>query len=335
MYLGQQTINISIGDKYELRGVHDLEIKKSIHQILQTAKVELPISAVIKNQDINTYIKLADKINEGDKIKLEFGYNGKNNLEFEGYVRRMNFKSPLVLECEDELYLLRKVILKKSFLSSTLKEVISYLLDELSKQQGLKIEMYSYMPELTISNFQMKEKSGVVVLQELKDRCLLSIFLTVINGKKTLYVGLLYGLQKDTVKYVFNKNTVSIDNLKFNRSKEKKYLATIINIDTRGNKLTIKTGDKDGEPITILTNGDHTQQDLEHKAQAELQNYSNGGYSGTLDAFLFPYIEPGVIANLIDEQYEDRTGNYYIGTVTTTFGINGGRRKSEIDLKVS
>ncbi|PZP40643.1 MAG: hypothetical protein DI598_19210, partial [Pseudopedobacter saltans] len=78
MFLGTTTCEIDLANTYRLRAVKEIEIKKSVHQIVQTAKVTLPLSVVIRNQNNLQHLKLTDKIKEGDTIKLSFGYDTKN-----------------------------------------------------------------------------------------------------------------------------------------------------------------------------------------------------------------------------------------------------------------
>lgn len=341
MYLGRMSCKISIRSEaanktYVLRGVNDIEIKKSVHQILQTAKLQLPLSVVLRNKELLERIQLSSKIAEGDKIKIEFGYDDKNNVEFEGYINRINYKTPLEVECEDEVYILRKVKYKNSFRTITLKALMTYVLDELYKQKGVRWELYDKMPEFTFTNFKMQDVIGVDVLQHLQEKYGLASFLTTINGKKVLYVGLMYGMKTGEVKYLLDGNTISTDDLKYQGAdQDKKYKVKIVNFNRSGQKLTIETGDKDGEERTFYFYGNHTEVELKHMAQAELEKQNTLGYKGTFTTFLFPYSEPGMIAKLSNRQFPERKGNYYIGTVTTTFGTGGARRKPEIDFRTS
>ena len=131
MYV-RQTCNIEIAGKYRLSGLHSVEIKKSVHQIIQTANLELPLSLVYRNSQMLERIRLIDKIKEGDSIKIDLGYNGKNQTEFTGYIKRINLKQPLELELEDEMYLMRKVRFTKNFKKAQVRDVVKFILDELN-----------------------------------------------------------------------------------------------------------------------------------------------------------------------------------------------------------
>lgn len=325
---------ISIGD-YVLHGVESIEVKKSIHSIIQTANVKLPLSVVFRNHDMLQRIKLSDKINEGDQIKLELGYNDNNHTEFKGYIRRIDYNTPLQLFCEDELYLMRSVRIKKSFGKCTLNELINYLLDEMEAQTGERFLIYENLPMLSFKNFIMNNVTGIEVLQELKDKYGLRCYLYGEGDRKTLFCGLAYQLLKDRVNYQLGKNTISISELKYDINKDRKFKIKIKNYRRDGTVHSFEFGDRDGQEYEMQPEyGDHSKEHLESIAKSEEQKLKAQGFRGTFETFLIPECSPGSIASITDPQFPDRKGNYYIAAVTTIFGTGGGRRKPEIGIKV-
>jgi hypothetical protein len=336
MYLGAMTCVITIGGKYRLRGVHKVEIKKSVHQLIQTAKIELPLSAVMRNADQLQRIRLADKIKAGDTIKVEFGYNGNNRLEFEGYIKFRGDSMPMVLECEDELYLMRSVHYKKTFQNISLKTLIEYVLQQLEAEKGLKLAVYDNMPQLMFSKFIMKGANGIEVLQELKEHYGLSSYITTIGGKRTLYVGLAYSLEKGRANIVLGRNTIDKGDIKYQTDDDKNYKIKVVNFNRNGTKATYTFGNPNGDERTLHFYGDNDKAHLESMAKAEMEKVQSLGYKGKFKTFLVPLTEPGTLANVSDPQFEDRKSVHYVGTVTTTFDVSGGgRRDCEIDIKVN
>lgn len=330
------TCKISIGDNYVLRGVNDIEIKRSIHSVIQTATVKLPLSVVFRNNEMLQRIKLADKIKEGDSIKIEFGYNDSNRLEFEGFIKRIDYNTPLQLYCEDELYLLRKVRVKKAFGKCTLKELLLYLLDQINTQAGIRYEMFDRLPELSFKNFIMNNVTGIDVLQEIKDKYGLRCYLTTINGKKTLFCGLSYQLTKQRLNYHLGKNTISISELKYDIGQERKFKIKVKNFKRDGTTQDYEFGDRDGQEFEMQPEyGDFEKSHMETLANAEMQRLKAQGFRGTFETFLIPHCEPGSIAAITDPQFPARKGTYFIAATTTTFGPGGGRRKPEIGIKLS
>ncbi|MDI3319127.1 hypothetical protein [Pinibacter soli] len=339
MYLGQTTCEIAIADKYKLRGLHEVQIKKSVHQIVQTARLTLPLSVVMKNSDtvgnVINRTKLIDYIKEGDKISIAFGYDGKHRNEFSGYIKRMNPKQPLELELEDEFYLLRRLRLRKSFLKSDVKVVLTWLMNELHNAFGVSYPLYNNIPDCIIYNMRIDNANGVEVLQDIANKYLLVSYLTDLNGVKTLYCGLKYGLRKQHVKYVLNKNTIRIDDLKFRTVDDTTYKVEVFNQLPNGQLKKFVFGDTKGEVLKLRVSGERSEAELKQRAEAEMTTYNTTGYKGKLEALLFPYIEPGCIADISDPQFKNRAGSHYVGTVTTIFGVSGGRRIPELDITVS
>jgi hypothetical protein len=334
MYLGQMTCEIILANKYRLRGLTEIEVKKSIHQIVQSAKLTLPLSVYIKNGEIKEQIKLIEFIKEGDSISLSFGYNGKHRKEFTGYIKRINPKQPLELELEDELYLLRKLRLKKSFVKNDVREVLTYLMDQLYAKFQVRFDLYDKMPQVLITNMMINGGNGIEVLQELSDKYFMKTYLTEINGKKVLYCGLLYGLRKNTVNYVFNQNTINISDLKYQVKGDMTFKVEISNQLPNGLVRKFVFGDPKGQELKLPVSGNKTEAQLKHIADALVEVYGSNGYKGKFETFLTPYVEPGCIAKISDRQFQNRKGSHYVGTVTTKFGINGGRRYPEIDILV-
>lgn len=328
---------IGLADKYTLRGVNAIEIKKSVHQIVQTAKVVLPLSLVMRNNELLERISLIDKIKEGDKISLAFGYKGNNLKEFTGYIRNINYKQPVELECEDDMYLFRKTMVQLSFKSSSLTDVLKALIEAVYKAKGVRFKLVDNLPQVTITNLVINNQTALWALQSILDRYpLLSIYLVQEKGVQKLYCGLLYGKNTGTVKYGLNRNTVSVDDLKYKK-------------DTTPTKVILETTDAHGKIVKQVFGDVHADNVVKKKlpgvvseslkkafAQQAIQQQTYEGYRGNFKTFLKPYMEPGMAAAISDSQFVGREGNYYVGTVTTTFSVSdGGRRQIDIEFKMS
>ncbi len=335
MYLGAMSCEINIGGKYTIRGLETLEVKKSVHTLVNTAKITLPLSYVIRNNDISESVKLIDKIKEGDSIKIAIGYNGNNKNVFKGFIKRINNKQPLELELEDDLYLFNKLELKKSFPNNDVKDVLQYLVDECYNQFGKRIKLFDNIPKQQLTNFLIKDVNGLTVLKELEKWGLHS-FLIDVKGEQVLYCGLLYGNKNNTVKYIINKNTISVDDLKFTNAADKSYKVTFIYNDQQGKVHRKYFGDKLGVVLEkVELDGKFTDAEIERMAKAKMDAAKTSGYKGSFETFIVPSVAIGDIAALQDLQFPNRSANYYVAAVTTKFGVGGGRNKIEIDFKVA
>jgi len=328
------TCKIRIG-QYVLNGVNAIVIKKSVHTLIQTAVLSLPLSVVKENKETKSTerVQLADKIKEGDPITIEIGYNGSLKNEFTGYVKRINYKQPLEIECEDALYLLRKVYFKESYRNISAKELINKVIDKLNVESGLSIKIYNNTPDVTIGNFYPQGKSGVWVLEELK-KFGVTTYLYDNSGVLTLFAGLAYDLQKGRVKYKFGYNTISHDDLKYQGGEDKKYKVNVVNFKRDGTQQKETFGEEGGDSVTINTYNATGTSQMKLLADAEVIRLKTSGYKGTIETFLIPEVMPGMIADVSDPQFPDRAGSYYVGTVETTFDTNGARRKPSFEIRV-
>jgi len=337
MYLGQITGELTIG-RYKVKGFHSAEIKHSIHQVIQTAKVVLPLSFVQKNNDKMVPVKLVDKIKEGDKVAVSFGYDNKNKTEFTGYVRDINWAVPVELFLEDELYIWRRTFYSGTF-NLNLKGVLNDLADVVKERWGIEYKVYSEVPEIKVQNLVANNKSALWVLQQLIEWYpMLSIRLVDFGGEKYLYCNLKYKSPKTMkVNYAMNGskcNTASVSELKYNI--DRKTVKVIWSITKKDGTIIKKTfGDSAADIIINKKISTEISDDLLQKItdqEMTLKNYA--GLRGSFTTFMEPFVEPGVIANMDDPQFH-RNGNYYIGTVTTTVDTdNGIKRKLEIDFKL-
>lgn len=335
MFLGTTTCIIELGTQYRLRAVKEIEVKKSVHQIVQTAKVVLPLSIVMRNNNLLEHIKLTDKIKEGDTIKLSFGYDGDNRNEFNGYIRNINYKIPIELECEDNMYNFRQTNINKSWKRDTLKNILNDILKLVYQAQGYQLQLLDGVPDVIVENLPCPDQTALWLLQTILDRYpLFGIYIVNDNGVEKLYCGLLYGRNVGEVNYMLESNCKEGD-LSYKK-------------DVTPTKVIIETVNKKGQLERSVYGDTHAKNTIKRRlpgivselakkqaAQDELIRKTYEGYRGNVNAFLKPYIEPGMVANIGSKQFPDRAGRYYIGTVVTNFGTNGGKRKPQIEFKTS
>ena len=125
----------------EYRQVHEVKIEQDFSQLTHEAIIELPrISQV-----------LADQIKPGDSVTVNLAYEGVyEGTEFTGYVRQVSPKIPVVVECENATYLMKRVNIVKAWKETTLKEVLNYLVDATNSQNlGKAITLNtSHVPDI-------------------------------------------------------------------------------------------------------------------------------------------------------------------------------------------
>jgi hypothetical protein len=327
----------TIGNK-RFKGVHNTFIKKSIHSYRDTATIQLPTSARLKSDTTEIPSRLtATEFSVGDKVTIKLGYGDKLRTEFIGFVSRVNFSQPLELECEGYSWLLRfECNVTKSWARTTLKEVLSEVIRVSNEGRAAadQIKLHPGIPDLPLKNIVINNATGVQVIDYIKG--LFNGILQAFFIDEQLYMGLSYtDVQKSTVKYRLNWNTLPPKNLNYRLANE-----TIVKIELKfrndqGQQITTTTGKSGGitkrDNLTVVT--DVTT--IQKVAEAKLALESFDGYEGNITTMLEPYCQPGYRAEITDLQYSQRSGNYFTESTAVTFGNGGAKRTIELGIKLS
>lgn len=332
--------------KYKAVKPIDVKVEKSIFQYTDKALIRLPITARIKTPDttVSETLETAKAFNEGDAVLIQLGYNGSLKTEFEGFVSRVNFTQPVEVECEGYSYQLRKKSYQKTFVKAQLLDVLTFLI------AGTDIVLdEEQIPSFVIEKLVLQKHSGTEALELIKKISHNLIY--VIFSGRSLYAGLL-GLdyknlknfpQKPNVKYRLGWNVIKSNDLKLRQAKNQDYTVHYIGEKKDGTKEKITVGGKaktigaagvSGETITKRTHAVTDTESLTKLAEADLLKNSYDGYEGKLTTFLQPYCEPAYRAAVEDLRYPERSGNYLVESVETTYGASGARRKVGLGLKL-
>lgn len=305
------------------KSVHNVNIKRSLYSLAATAIIKVPVTAVLKySGKPPAHIETAERIKVGDKVEIKLGYDGSLNTEFVGYVKRLNYKVPLEIECEDEYYKLRHINCVFSKKETSLKECLNTILT------GVE---FGNIVDLTLKNFVVNNKPGSWVLGYLKKEYGLVAFFDI-NGK--LYVGKAHDIRGETVKYRLRYNVINDDSLKYQLAEDVKLKVKAICYYKDGTKIEGELGEDGGEQRTLYYYDVKDAAELKILANEEVKRYSFDGYRGKITTFLLPYALPAMIASVEDPVYSERGGDYFIESTEVNFGTGGGRRIVELGLKV-
>ncbi|HLO59062.1 MAG TPA: hypothetical protein VK172_14705 [Lentimicrobium sp.] len=319
--------NISIGG-YTFNRCTEVKIEKSIDLVSSTAVIVLPISAVLVSKGEKTTVETARLITVGMPVSIELSYNGiYSGIEYTGYVKVINHKIPLEIECEN-IYPLRKKNINKVWASTTLQDILKEIVS------GTDITLSSEVPAITMSPYSIKNASGAFALQKLKDDFGLTVYLDESNR---LYAGLAYTKSTGTVKYFLNGSNVNVinaDDLKYRNKEDVLLKIKAIGVSGNNTRTEVEVGDQDGELRTLFFYNITSKTDLTRLATQQLNKLKFDGYEGKLLTFLIPKAVPGMTAILNDERFPVRSGNYYIDSVMTTWGTQGARREVGIGIKL-
>jgi hypothetical protein len=344
--------DITIGQFKRVKPV-DVRITKSIFDFVDKAIIRLPITSRIvrAGEVITESVETAKQFEEGELVQIKLGYNGSLKNEFSGFISRVNFTTPLEVECEGYSYQLRKKTYNKTFIKAELLDILKYLV------AGTDIVLdEKQIPRFLIEKLKISEHSGIEVLEKIKEcsHHTIHIFFT----GNILYAGLLgldyknlkYFPEKSNVTYRLGWNVIKDNNLKLRQAKNADVTVRFIGEKKDGTKETViingKTFTKDnvkkttasagitGETKVIRTHAVTDKVSLGKMAEAKMLKLSYDGYEGMITTFLQPYCEPGFRVTLEDKKYTERSGRYLVESIEVTYGVNGARRRVGIGLKL-
>jgi hypothetical protein len=302
------------------------------------AKFTVPGICQIKNsyKDYNPKIlPTGMAFTEGKKVNIEVGYDGKNKKVFEGFIKRINYKIPVEVECEGYSYQLLGIMPTKTFTNTTLKKVLEELV------VGTGIVLSEQIPHVPITQVRFENCTGVQWLEWFREKMLQTVYFNF----NELYVGLRYATRSITeVKHVLNWNVIKDEELLFNTNKE----GAIVNVHltalkksggkdkVEGNSTSVsgkvagKTNVKEIKVAGVNPNSDYAK-----ALRDDMQKRQNlKGYSGSIKTFLEPLVQCNMTTEIVDNKYKDRTGKYVIEGVEGSFDRSGGRQKVQIGFKV-
>ena len=309
--------------------VNSATVNESIKKLSDTATLILPREfkeAIVEGRTESIARRnITDFIKVGDTVKIELGYDNNLNTEFEGYIKSIGADVPLVLECEDEMYKLRKTNFVKSYSSIGLAQLVTGI------APGYKTDL---IDDVGLGKFVINNASAYEVLEDLrKNYGLHSRFkdgVLVIGFPVSIVPGVVHQINMNR-----NVRALSTD-LKFVRKEDYKLLLKAISINKDGTRFRTEFGDKGGATRTLhFTN--KSLKELEVLTENNFKSLSFDGYQGTIPTWGLPLTKAGDAIEVTDPNYEnsERDGKYLIEGVVKKFNSNDGFvRENKIGLKL-
>jgi hypothetical protein len=321
--------NISIGQYTQVK-VHEVKIKKSIHKFVNEAIIRVPTMYRLKlngSYVSDTAVKASDLFQEGDPVTINLGYDNRLAQEFIGFIHRVNFKTPLEIECEGYSYQLRQKSYIKTWRNTTVLAMLQYMV------QGTDITLSPLIPDIPVDKWYMQNQTGVEILDEFRTKLLLTIYF---RGKE-LYAGLTYTdtVQGNSVSYQLGWNTIRDDQLKYREAKAQQIRIIAIHKLKGGGKIQTEAGDPNGAVRTVFFPNVTDTATLQKLAVKKLSELKYDGYEGKLTAFLQPFADIAYKGIITDPRYPQRSGTYFIDTIEVEYSTKGGRRRAEIGIKLT
>lgn len=316
MYRLTAKIEITGAKSWRLDFVTGVEITRDTEKLTDICKITLPKK--IKWDGENEV-----PVKRGDAVKVWLGYDDRNELAFAGYVKEVGFKTPVGLECEDEMFKLKQMAaIKKAYKSTTLEQLL--------KDQGLTD--VKVMGEQTLGAYRVTADTVASLLGKLQESGIRSFFRCE-DGKPVLYSGVIF--ERGTgVSQVFatGVNIINDQSLEQQKADTMRLNVKAVSILPNNKKIKVEVGDADGERRTITTYN-KTESQLKAWAEQEIKRLKRDGLKGSLTTFGYKLVDKlDTVGVKIDGT---PMGVYQVKKNVIKYGSGGYRQEVTLGLRVA
>lgn len=294
--------------------VNEVKIVSSWKTLTDTAVITLPCNAIYHNGH-----DLEDVIAAGDPVIIELGYDANFIREFEGYIVTVNKGSTIIIDCEDEMYQLKRRTVSYSKKNVTLKQLLSDIAPE--------YELQTSFGDTCFGTLRYSDKKVSEILEELSKTGLYTYFI----GKK-LCCGDVYS---DKVKYATKRVEVERDVVSQKlKSTNGEYNVVAFAALPDGKKIEAKIGTFGTNTFNIRYNGQEkkvTPKALQDFAQQFRERLKDQKYKGSITLFGIPSVAHNMVVDVNSVITPHLNGKYHVEKVSKEFS-NEATYRQEIEL---
>ncbi|MGL4908768.1 MAG: hypothetical protein ACRC3G_05500 [Bacteroidales bacterium] len=307
---------IKSGKTWTFDKVNAVEVVRSSELLTDTCTIVLPKKTKWQAEE-NLPIKI------GDGISVSLGYDDENTEVFVGYITKIGAKTPIVIECQDEMWKLKITpVVCKAYRSASIKGVLT--------DQNLPYEV-KVLGEQNLGEYRVTANTVAELLHSWKEQGIRSFF-KIKDGKAVLYCGVAFE-PKTNISAVFHNqlNIISDDDLNEQNIEDIKIKLVAISLDSNNKKTKVEVGDKEGEIRTLHTYG-KSKSELEAWAKQELQRLKKGGISGSFETFGAQIVDKLDLVGLKLDGV--KKGIYQVQKNTISYSDSGFRQRIELGAKI-
>jgi hypothetical protein len=364
--------------------VNSFECTDSWENMTNTAKITLPKNVKAIDQDGKPY-ELGD-LNKniggftdnplflkGDRVTITCGYAGYPlNKVFEGYITGISSKKPFIVECENNMWILKQTPVANKVWPAkqyTMESMVAEMLKTANLPYTVNIITRS-KAVYNVGDFRTQNETISQVLERFKSLVNASAYF---RGSE-LRIGTFQYLEQDAVDdgekvFMFQRNIIS-DELTYMRKDDVAMSAVAYSVtdDTVATGAKTKDGhsktkqqrlevlvyaekgvfkskvrkDGDGE-FPTSTNEDRKTfyyynkpvNELIADATETLKRYYYTGFKGKFTTFAVPFVKMGDNVKIIDRQLPERNGMYKVKSLKYTGGIQGLRQEIQLEYLIT
>ncbi len=306
------------GDRsWSLDFVSAVEITRDTERLTAEARITLPKKLKWDGESVIP-------VRRGDSVRISLGYDDNLQLAFVGYVRDVGFKTPIVITCEDHMFLLKQMLaVKKAYRSVTLETLL--------KDQGITYRL-NIMGEQSLGAYRVTADTVASLLGKLSQQGIRSFF-RYEDGEPVLYCGVLF--ERDTTPVQVFKtglNIISDQSLRQQKAENMRLRVKAVSLLPNNKKIKIEVGDSDGEIRTLHTYN-KTESELRAWAEQEIKRLKRDGLTGSFTTFGYKLVDPlDAIGLVIDGT---NMGVYQVKKVVIKYGDSGFRQVINLGLRVA
>jgi hypothetical protein len=275
---------------------------------------------------------------QGDKVELSGGYGDDVPLMFSGYIRAIAPNYPIKFDFEDGMYWLKNLEVEKKTWPEkgktivTLKEIVEYV----TKDRPEHIKLNIADVEM-VGDFQIDPSMAIDTLNYLKKQFNLVSWMR--DGVLNSGVAYLTNNVDEVLIHRFwssgpKVNIISTDQLVYKTEDQVKVKVKFISIYPDNSREEVVVGALDGALRTIY-DWNIPKSGMEKMANQWLDKLVYEGYTGYFTTFLLPLVKHGDAVKLSDVDFPEREGTYLVKEVITNYGVDGGRQKITLDMKIA
>ncbi len=306
------TWEIKIG-KYKLMTLDSCTIIRSVEQLVDTAEIVLPGAVFNKAIDIEKQLSV------GDKVTIEFGYDSRNRLEFEGYLQSISTDDDMIkLQCEDSLYLFRKRLNDAEHKNIKLANLVNTIISEIGINCSVECDY-----NVAYDKFVFYQATAYDVLKKVQEDLKANVYF--INN--TLHIHAPYKVlaNSETVKFDFAIN-IEKSALKYVKASDKNVMVELHAKGPDGKEIKQNLGTTGGEVKKFVSTTSNPEE-MKNIAKSIYNSYVYDGYEGSITGWLIPYCEPSYKVSINDDDYINKKGVYYAIQTKTSISKDGGIRE--------
>ncbi|MEI8086997.1 MAG: hypothetical protein WCG93_12355 [Paludibacter sp.] len=289
--------------KVLVRRFSKVKIESSWKKLTDTAEVVLPR----KVKDFDRF-KINEVFQAGDPIIIRMGYDGELVTEFEGYIFKVTTGVPVVITCEDEMYMLKRETVSVSKASCNLKELLNAI------APGYTV----LCDDTAIGSVRYANKLVSEILDDLKSKMGLNTYFrgkTLVCGRTSIDGG-------SRVKVTLERQ--ASETMK-ERNVEQVYVK-VESLQKNGKMLKADKGEKKGNSI-VIKQPNLTKIEIERVVDDAYAKAMKPGLEGDLTLFGIPRVQHGMIVDLKSMLYAEKKVAYYVDSVTKTVEHGQGYRQ--------